>query len=88
MSVYPSAQYANLFLRAFVMVSLVSLNTVQIAHGRIWAAVGVGGLISFVWFMNAGEAGRTSLPRVPAAMAYAAGAMAGTLLGMWVGGVI
>lgn len=85
---YVSAAYVNLFLRALVMVSLVSLNTVQIAHGRLLAAVGIGGLISFVWFMNAGEAGRTTLPKVPAALAYAAGAMAGTLLGMWIGGAV
>ena len=86
--IYVSAGYANLFLRALVMVFLVSLNTVQIAHGRMSSAVGIGGLISFVWFMNAGEAGRTTLPRVPAAAAYAIGAMAGTLLGMWIGGAV
>jgi hypothetical protein len=70
------------------MVTLVALNTVQIAHGRFWSAILVGGLISFTWFVNAAVAGRTTLPVVRAALAYASGAMVGTATGMWAGGVL
>lgn len=80
--------YLKLVARAWLMVTLVALNTVQIAHGRVLSAIVVGGLISFVWFINASIAGRTTLPVVPAALAYAAGAMAGTATGMWIGGVL
>lgn len=80
--------YASLFVRAFIMVSLVSANTVLLAHGKSVAAVIDGGLISFVWFLNARSAGRTELPKYPAALCYAGGAMAGTLTGMVIGGAL
>lgn len=85
--------YANLFSRAFLMVTLVSANSVllaKLAHHFSWltfaAALIDGGLISFVWFLNARSAGRTELPKYPAAMSYSLGAMAGTLAGMIIGG--
>jgi hypothetical protein len=80
----PSAVLVNLFLRAFVMVSLVAANTRQISHGHYGGALVCGCLISYVWYRNVGKASRDERPI--AAIAYALGAGCGTVCGMWLAG--
>jgi hypothetical protein len=80
----PSAVLANLFLRAFVMVSLVAMNTRQIAHGNYRGAFLCGCLISLVWYLNVGKASHDQ--RWQAVLAYSLGAGAGTVCGMWLAG--
>jgi hypothetical protein len=70
------------FLRGFVLVTLVSLNTRQIAHGSYPGAFMVGGMISLVWWQNS-SAKREDVRG--ASLAYAFGAAVGTVLGMWLG---
>lgn len=76
-----ATEYARVFLRGWLLVSLVAANTWQIAHERDLAAIG-GFLISVVWWYNARNAGRSSLPG--AGLAYGLGAAAGTLTGLHV----
>ena len=71
-----------LFIRGWSMVSMVSLNTVQIAHGRTWRAVIVGFGISFLWWTNSSK--HRSDARC-AGLVYASGAALGTLTGIWIG---
>jgi hypothetical protein len=71
-----------LFLRGFVMVTLVAANTRQIANGRYAAAFVVGGLISLVWWSNSSK-DRPSFRG--AGVVYALGAACGTVAGMWLG---
>jgi uncharacterized protein YebE (UPF0316 family) len=80
----PSAVLVNLFLRAFVMVSLVAMNTRQIAHGNYRGAFLCGCLISLVWYLNVGKASHDQ--RWQAVLAYALGAGCGTVCGMWIAG--
>jgi hypothetical protein len=75
--------YLSLLGRGYVMVTLVSLNTIQVAHGRHVAAVGVGFLISLVWWSNSSKK-REDVRG--AGIVYALGAALGTLTGMWLGG--
>jgi hypothetical protein len=77
-------ELAKLFGRAFLMVSLVSLNTVQIAQGRHGGAFLCGCLISLVWYLNVGKASHDQ--RWQAVLAYSLGAGCGTVCGMWVAG--
>lgn len=81
-----AAQLAGLaawvFLRGFVIVALVSLNTRQIAQGRYESAFVVGGLISAMWWSNS-SAKREQFKGAGAL--YALGAACGTVVGMWVG---
>jgi hypothetical protein len=71
-----------LFLRGFVMVTLVAANTRQIANGRYAAAFVVGGLISLVWWSNSSK----DRPNFRGAgLVYALGAACGTVCGMWLG---
>lgn len=73
--------YGSLFLRAFLQVSLVALNVSQIAKGNYVGGFVVGGAISLLWFTNARSAGREEVRG--AAVAYALGASAGTVTGMF-----
>jgi uncharacterized membrane protein YoaK (UPF0700 family) len=74
--------YLRVFLRGFLLVALVSLNTRQIAGGHYGGAFLVGGMISAVWWSNS-SAKREDARCVWAA--YALGAACGTVLGMWLG---
>jgi hypothetical protein len=72
----------RLFLRAFVLVTMVSMNTRQIANGRYGAAFLVGLVISWIWWSN------TSKDRPDfkgAGLVYGVGAACGTVAGMWLG---
>lgn len=71
----------SLFLRAFVLVTLTAMNVRQIAGGRYLGAFVCGAGISAVWYVNVGNASHDR--RAVAAAAYALGAGAGTLFGMW-----
>ena len=75
-----ASSYLRLFGRAFLQVSLVAANVAQIAQGRYVGAFVVGSAISFLWFRNAREAGRSEVPG--AAAVYALGAGLGTAMGM------
>ena len=74
--------YLRLIARGWVMVTLVSLNTIQLAHDRQAAAVAVGFLISLTWWSNSSKK-REDVRG--AGIAYATGAALGTLTGMWLG---
>lgn len=71
-----------LFLRGWLMVSLVSLNSVQIIHQRYASAALVGWCISALWWTNSS---RHRLESRWAGAVYAVGAATGTVTGMWVG---
>jgi hypothetical protein len=71
-----------LFLRGWLMVSLVALNTIQIAHGRTGQAVAVGFCISWLWWTNSSK---ERCDAKGAGLVYAAGAALGTLTGIWIG---
>jgi hypothetical protein len=72
-------EYAWLFGRSFLQVALVAANVVQIAKGQYVGMFVVGAAISFLWFGNARQAGRSELPG--AAVIYALGAGLGTVTG-------
>lgn len=76
------SEYARLAFRGWLLVSLVSLNTVQIAHGRTTGAVAVGFCISLLWWQNSSK--HRSDAR-GAGLVYAIGAALGTLTGLWIG---
>ena len=65
--------------RGYLVVSLVSANTVLLARGSA-AAVGVSMVLAVVWWFNAKTAARVDGWR--AAVAYAVGSGLGTLPGM------
>lgn len=71
------------FLRGFVLVALVAMNTRQVAGGRYLGAFLIGGLISAVWWSNS-SAKREQF--TGAGAVYAFGAALGTVTGMWLGG--
>lgn len=72
--------YAIICFRGWLIVTLTSLNTGQIA-GRHWAGAGLVGFgISWVWWRNAQSAARKDLPWI--GETYALGAAMGTLTGM------
>jgi hypothetical protein len=71
--------YLMLFGRAFLQVALIAANIVQVAKGQYVGMFIVGAAISFLWFGNAREAGRSELPG--AAVIYALGAGMGTVTG-------
>ena len=60
---------AVIFARGATIVCLVSLNTRLIADGRYSAAVGVSGLLSACWWINARIANRAD--GLPPLLAYA-----------------
>lgn len=72
----------GLALRGWLMVTLVSLNTIQIAHGRVPSAVAVGFCISLLWWTNSSKHRHDSRW---AGVVYASGAALGTLTGMALG---
>src|SRR5688572_8378302 len=49
------APYVRVFMRGFLLVSLVSLNTTQIAAGNFPGAFVVGAAISLVWWSNSSK---------------------------------
>lgn len=75
-------KYGRTFLRGFLLVTLVSMNTRQVAAGRYAGAFIIGGLISLVWWANS-SAKREQF--TGAGACYALGAAVGTVLGMWLG---
>lgn len=75
--------YAVIFLRAFVIVSLTAANVALISRGQYLAAFGTGGGISAVWWFNAKTAARSDLRG--GWIAYSLGAACGTIFGMWCG---
>jgi hypothetical protein len=75
--------YARVWLRGFVLVALVAMNTRQVASGNYCGAFVVGGLISFVWWANSSKH-REDINGAGAV--YAFGAAVGTVTGMWLGG--
>jgi hypothetical protein len=70
------------FLRGFALVTLVALNTTQIASGNFGGAFVVGGGISLLWWSNSSKK-REDVRG--AGLAYALGAACGTCFGMWLG---
>ena len=79
--IYPSARLPAVFLRSFVVVTFVAMNTRQIAAGHYGGAFLCGGLISYFWWRNAGKASTDRSHA--AAFCYGLGAACGTMLGMW-----
>lgn len=76
--------YLTLFLRAWLMVTLVAANTVLVSRGRFGAAALVGFAINYTWRRNARSS--VELPGATADVAYALGAAAGIVTGMWLVG--
>tara|TARA_R100001132_G_C3251871_1_gene78786 strand:- start:387 stop:740 length:354 start_codon:yes stop_codon:yes gene_type:complete len=72
----------DVWCRGVLIVSLISFNTRLIADGRT-SAIGIGGLISVVWWLNARTANRDN--SVWAMLAYGVGSACGTALGLWAG---
>jgi len=75
-------RFLRTFLRGFVLVTLVSMNTRQVAGGYYVGAFFVGGLISLVWWANS-SAKREQF--TGAGALYAFGAACGTVVGMYLG---
>lgn len=75
--------YASVFIRGWLLVTLVACNTVQISRQRYGGAILVGFLISLTWWHNAHSA--AVLTGDMAGFIYGAGAAVGTGTGMWVG---
>ena len=69
----------RLFILAWVQVSLISLNTWQIANHKIIGSIVVGFLISLVWTFNVQDISKSDLG---AKFMYAGGAMTGTATGL------
>jgi len=67
------------FTLAWIQVSLICLNTWQIANQKIPGALIVGFLISLVWTFNVQSISRSNLL---AKITYSLGAMAGTATGL------
>ena len=69
----------KLFLRAVLQVTLVALNTYQVANGHYIGAIIVGFLISLVWTFNVKSAAFGSIIDK---LIYASGAAIGTGIGL------
>ena len=67
------------FLWAYAQVTLVALNTWQIANGKIGGALIVGFLISFTWTFNVRQA---VFGNMLTRIVYCTGAMCGTGTGL------
>lgn len=67
------------FVLAWLQVSLISLNTWQIANHKVIGALVVGFLISLVWTFNVQDVSKSNLK---GKMSYALGAMTGTATGL------
>ena len=74
----------DIWCRGVIIVSLISFNTRLIADGRM-SAIGIGGLISIMWWLNARTANRDN--SVWAMLAYGVGSACGTALGLWAGSI-
>jgi hypothetical protein len=74
----------NFFL-AWLQVSLICLNTWQIANSELLGALMVGFLISLVWTFNVQDISRSTLPQK---IIYSLGAMAGTGTGILAASVL
>jgi len=72
--------HLGIFCRGFLVVCLISLNTIQLARGS-WSAPLVGFCIAVVWWMNAQSANRVD--GIPAMLCYASGSALGTAAGLW-----
>jgi hypothetical protein len=68
-----------LFFRAVLQVTLVALNTYQVANGHYIGAIIVGFLISLVWTFNVKSAAFGSIIDK---LIYATGAAVGTGIGL------
>jgi len=69
----------KLFFRAVLQVTLVALNTYQVANGHYIGAIIVGFLISLVWTFNVKSAAFGSIIDK---LIYATGAAVGTGIGL------
>lgn len=74
-----SLRLMQLATRAAAQTGLITLNTYQVAHGHQLGIFTVGCLISWLWWANAGHAGR-STDRFDG-LVYGLGAGLGSLLG-------
>lgn len=74
----------NFFL-AWIQVSLICLNTWQIANSKFFGALFVGFLISLVWTFNVQDISRSALPQK---IIYSLGAMVGTGTGMFIASIL
>jgi hypothetical protein len=72
--------YSGLFLRGFCIVGLTAANVAFIAHRNYPLAMLTSYGISVLWWTNSQQAHRSTVPG--ARWVYAAGAAAGTLVGM------
>ena len=69
------------FLWAYVQVTLVALNTWQIANGKFSGALLVGFLISLTWTFNVRQA---AFGDMATRLIYSTGAMFGTGTGLYI----
>ena len=69
-----------LFCRGALQLIPVSASTVFVSRGKYGFAASASFVISVFWWFNAGSA--SSFVGLPYAVAYGAGAMTGTVIGM------
>lgn len=69
---------SGLFFTAMLQVSFVSMNTVFVARGYIWAMLIAGFMISLIWTLNVKK---VAFGGWTDRIVYATGAMAGTGIG-------
>ena len=74
-----SLRLAQLATRAAAQTSLITANTYQVAHGHLLGVFVVGCAISWLWWANAGHAGRSTDPLD--GLVYGVGAGVGSLGG-------
>ncbi len=75
--------WAELAIRGFVMVGLVSWQTINLSQRRV-GRVAVGALlVNLVWYTNVTTAAITPAPY--GGVAYAVGCSAGAVLAVWIG---
>ena len=76
----------QLATRAAAQTSLITINTYQVAHGHLVGIFLVGCAISWLWWWNAGHAGRSTDPfdGVAYGLGAGTGSLAGYLLSAWV----
>ncbi len=73
------------FIYAWLQVTLVCLNTWQIANGKIIGAIFVGFLISFVWCFNIQS---IAFSKLSEKITYSLGACCGTATGLLISQLI
>ncbi len=76
---------AATFLYAYLQVTLICLNTWQVANNKIFGAICVGFLISLIWCFNAQRAAVSNLCDK---LIYASGAAFGTATGLLLSNLI